>query len=90
MRILGGVTLLCAAAILASTIGANAQSCGDLWYERNEIYQRAGYCFKTARAISTFGNSGCQYHSEYDFPLTPRQRARIQSIVRLERDSGCR
>jgi hypothetical protein len=53
MRILtiGRVTLLCAAAILASTIGANAQSCGDLWYERNEIYQRAGYCFKTARAI---------------------------------------
>ncbi len=35
-----------------------AMSCDELWYARNEIYARRGYCFKTARARATFG-PGC-------------------------------
>ncbi|HRY02252.1 MAG TPA: YARHG domain-containing protein, partial [Beijerinckiaceae bacterium] len=31
----------------ASVLPAYAQSCGELWYERNAIYKDAGYCFKT-------------------------------------------
>ena len=69
---------------------AQAQSCGELWYERNSIYKAAGYCFRTPRAISAFGNAGCVYDSEYDVPLSPRQRRRVQSIRALERDLGCR
>ena len=38
---------------------AQAQSCGELWYERNSIYKAAGYCSRTQRAISAFGNAGC-------------------------------
>jgi hypothetical protein len=74
---------------LAPTL-AYAQSCDQLWYERNSIYKEAGYCFKTPRAISTFGNAGCMYDSEGALPLSPDQRARIAWIVRMERDLGCR
>ena len=69
---------------------AQAQSCGDLWYARNSIYKQAGYCFKTARAIRTFGNAGCSYDSEYSLPLSSRQRWRIDQIVSAERSMGCR
>jgi len=69
---------------------ARAQDCDELWYERNAIYKRAGYCFKTQRAISTFGNAGCMYDNAEELPLTSRQRARIARIVRLERELGCR
>jgi YARHG domain len=81
--------LLAGLITLASTGLAHAQSCDDLWYERNAIYKRAGYCFKTPRAISTFGNAGCMYDSEYALPLSQRQRNRIAWIVRMERESGC-
>jgi YARHG domain len=36
-------------------------SCEQLWFGRNSIFKEAGYCFKTPRAISAFGNAGCQY-----------------------------
>ena len=75
---------------LASSTAARAQTCYNLWYERNSIYKQAGYCFKTARAIRTFGNAGCQYDSEYELPLSARQRQRVARIVRLERELGCR
>jgi hypothetical protein len=77
------------AAILAAS-EAEAQSCGELWYRRNSIYKAAGYCFKTTRAIRTFGNAGCSYDSEYDLPLSSNQRRVISDIVRSERDLGCR
>jgi len=62
----------------------------QLWYQRNSIYKAAGYCFKTARAIRTFGNAGCMYDSEYSLPLSYNQRATINRIVQAERDLGCR
>ena len=68
---------------------ARGQSCFDLWVERNSIYKRAGYCFKTARAIRYFGNAGCAYDDQADVPLGSGQRARIARIVRLERSLGC-
>ena len=79
---------------LPMTSGASAQgfegySCAELWYQRNSIYKAAGYCFKTPRAIRAFGNAGCQYDSEYELPLSPRQRATVNAIVRAERYQGC-
>jgi hypothetical protein len=68
---------------------ARAQSCGELWHQRNSIYKEAGYCFRTPRAIRAFGNAGCSYDSEYDVPLSPRQRQRVASIRAMERDLGC-
>jgi hypothetical protein len=68
---------------------ATAQSCDQLWLERNAIFKEAGYCFKTPRAIRRFGNAGCQYDSEYDVPLSARQRQTVNGIKRAEQQYGC-
>jgi YARHG domain len=84
------VTALVAAATLGATATvASAQSCQDLWIERNTYYKQAGYCFKTPRAISYFGNGGCFIYNESQVPFPPQVRARINQIVRLERAYGC-
>ena len=79
--------------VAASGIGlisaASAQSCQDWWVERNSYYKQAGYCFKTSRAISYFGNGGCIYDIEASVPLPRDIRARIAEITRMERRNGC-
>lgn len=65
---------------------ASAQGiCGRLWYERNSIYARNGYCFRTARARSVFG-PGC-------FPpygqLSGWERRRVAQIQAEEYEYGC-
>ncbi len=37
---------------------AAGMSCDQLWYARNQIYAREGFCFKTDRARAVFG-PGC-------------------------------
>ena len=60
-------------------------SCGELWYARNEIYSRAGYCFQTQQAIATFGY-GC-------FPpfgkLSRAESSRVNELQAWERRRGC-
>jgi hypothetical protein len=84
--ILTGLVVACAATFApGATKPALAQSCGDLWYERNKIYARNGYCFKTERAISTFG-AGC-------FPpygrLSGWEKERVDEIQMMEARRGC-
>ncbi len=83
-----GLALIAGAIAMASP--AAAQSCHGLWVERNSIYKEAGFCFKTERAISFFGNEGCRFESEEDLPLSPGERRRIAHIRALERDMDCR
>jgi len=79
--------------VVVSGIGmmsvASAQSCQDLWAERNGYYKDAGFCFKTDRAISYFGNGGCRYNNEGSVPLSAAARARIGQITAMERRQGC-
>ena len=74
---------------IVSASHASAQSCQALWVERNSYYKEAGYCFKTPRAISYFGNAGCIYYSEASVPLSRAVRARIAEITWIERSLGC-
>ena len=60
--------------VLSATAPARADICYDLWVQRNSIYKEYGYCFKTPRAISYFGNAGCQYDNEGDIPLSGRRQ----------------
>jgi YARHG domain len=78
-----------AATLLMTAPSADAQSCQQLWVERNSYYKRAGFCFKTQRAIAYFGNGGCVYWNEADVPLAGWQRQRIAQIRRAERAYGC-
>jgi hypothetical protein len=85
--LIGALAVAASGGGLIST--ASAQSCQDLWVERNSYYKQAGYCFKTSRAISYFGNGGCIYDIEASVPLPRDIRARIAEITRIERRSGC-
>ena len=75
--------------IMIPASSANAQSCYDLWTERNAYFKEAGYCFKTPRAISYFGNAGCMYDDETSVPLSRDKRARIAEIKLMEQRRRC-
>jgi YARHG domain len=84
------VTMAVVAGALAATVPpAHAQSCQQLWVERNSYYKARGYCFKTARAIAYFGNGGCYIQNEGQVPLSAGERARIDQIRRLEQAYRC-
>lgn len=83
------IHLIAVLALLASAAAAQAQGCEDLWYRRNSIFKQAGYCFKTTRAIRTFGNAGCAYDDENDVPLSARQRQVVADLRSQEREFGC-
>jgi hypothetical protein len=85
--VLGALALTASAVCLASS--ASAQSCFELWRNRNQFYADAGYCFKTEPAIRYFGNRGCIYENEADVPLSSSVRVRVEAIKRLERRLGC-
>jgi hypothetical protein len=64
-------------------------SCGDLWYQRNAIFARNGYCFKTDRALRVFGNENCRYWAEGDVPMSRAERQEVEYIREVERRKGC-
>src|ERR1700682_1625622 len=66
-----GVPTLAVAAILIIP-AAYAQSCEQLWVERNSYYKARGYCFKTQRAIAYLGNGGCIYYGEGWVAVSPK------------------
>ena len=61
-------------------------SCEQLWYERNAIYARHGYCFKDPRAIARFGTD-CRP----PYGVLPSHLGGIVENIRaLEKRRGCR
>ena len=88
--LLSGLAVLLMSSGWVSAAQAQGRVCQRLWVERNQIYADHGYCFKTQRGISYFGNQGCRYDYEADVPLSARDRARISRIQAEEREYGCR
>ncbi len=65
---------------------AVADSCYDLWYERNLIYAENGYCFKTDLARRTFSDFSCRT----DHPqFSSLEQRRIDEIKAEERERSC-
>ena len=88
--------LVGALALVATTAGvtvstpAQAQdlsrlSCGQLWYERNAIFARFGYCFQTEQAVNTFGRACFPPYGK----LPPNAQSRVNEIIAWERRKGC-
>jgi len=79
------VVLVCCLAGSATAQGPASMSCDDLWYARNAIYARNGYCFKTPRAQAVFG-LGC-------FPpygqLRGWEKSRVNELQMWESRKGC-
>jgi YARHG domain len=65
---------------------ARGRSCNDLWYTRNAIFARKGYCFKSKRGRRAFGRSCRPPYGK----LNRSERARVSAIKRQERRRGCR
>jgi hypothetical protein len=76
-------------ATLASGPAFADRSCDRLWHDRNAIYKEAGYCFRTARGIRTFGNAGCSFDDVNEVPLSANQRQIIAIINSEERALRC-
>lgn len=83
------LSLAATAPATAGDVQGDAYDCGELYVMRNEIYKSAGYCFKSAKAISQFGNAGCQFDSLGDVPLSANQRSMIKGIKKSEARQGC-
>lgn len=73
----------------AGDIQGDAYDCAELWTMKNEIYKAGGYCFKSPRAISRFGNAGCAHDLEADVPLSDTQRLIIRDIKRSQKRQQC-
>jgi hypothetical protein len=79
--------------LLPSTVSAGCgcqdyrcMSCYQLWYERNAIFARKGYCFETRRAIRAFGPRCYPPYGR----LNRWERETVNEIKYWERVKGCR
>ena len=88
---LGLAALLALASTTVSTVqpvfaqAASEMGCDELWYARNAIYARNGYCFQTERAISTFGRSCFPPYGK----VYGGEQRRLNDIMYWERVKGC-
>lgn len=63
-----------------------ASFCEQLWFTRNLVFHRAGYCFGTPLGQAVFGNAGCVGKNvEPD----PAERHIVDEARRLETLEGC-
>lgn len=61
------------------------ESCEDLWHQRNSIFAKSGYCFKSAEAQAVFG-PGC--FAPFG-KLSRDQEKEVNRLVSLEAANGC-
>lgn len=64
-------------------------SCQNLWYVRNNIYNEAGLCFRSATAQQMFDNSDCTTYDAASLPLNGNEQQNIARIRKVEKDKGC-
>jgi hypothetical protein len=81
------VGLIALAALVGSTAIARAESCYDLWYQRNAIYDARGFCFDTQLGQETFDNSDCWTKTP---KLTRAEQRRVDEIRAEERRRHCK
>ena len=90
-----GIAGALAAVVLIAATAAPAEaqsrryanmSCNQLWYERNLIYANRGYCFRTQRAIRTFGPRCYPPYGR----LSQAEHRAVADIQWWERRRGCR
>jgi hypothetical protein len=91
LKKLFGITLMSVYVSLITPTQTNAQgysrmSCYDLWYERNAIFARKGFCFSTRRAIRTFGRRCYPPYGR----LSLLEEDIVDEIKYWERRKGCR
>ena len=79
--------LLFVLAFLASPAVAQDALCDDLWFTRNLVFDRAGYCFGSALGQSVFGNDGCTTKNPQ---LSAKDKDIIDRVRSYEAEWGCK
>jgi len=64
-------------------------NCEFLYVMRNGIYAEHGYCFRTPRAISTFGADHCHVADVGQLGLNRLEQANAATILHAEHIKGC-
>ena len=64
-------------------------SCDELWFVRNAILDDHGYCFKTDKGISAFGNEGCSSRDIADLELNGFEQFNLKALSQMEEIKGC-
>ena len=64
-------------------------NCDFLYMMRNDIFASHGYCFKTAKAIQSFGNDNCRTSNFDELGLNRVEKANVETIVLAEQNKGC-
>ena len=72
-------------AVLAAPLHADPY-CDDLWFARNQLYDRAGYCFSSALGQAVFDNAGC---TGTDVTLEPGGEEMVAAIKAAEARADC-
>lgn len=67
-------------------IRSNSVVCRSLWLQRNEIYNRNGYCFTTLAAQVLFDNSDC---TSDGIELNNDDQQRVSELLSLESQNEC-
>jgi Domain of unknown function (DUF4453)/YARHG domain len=78
-----------AATLLALTIAVPAfgdDICDDLWLSRNQLFDRAGYCFSSPLGQAVFDNSDC---TGTEVTLDRDSAALLAHIRAMEAEFGC-
>lgn len=78
------------AAVVAFAVGTPAladDTCHDLWFTRNLVMDRAGYCFGSVLGKAVFDNAGCSGKS---VSLDRRTQALVSRVRGLEKDLACK
>lgn len=67
------------------------ESCESLWYQRNAIFSRNGYCFQGSRGRQAFSNTNCRIGiAAADIPLTAMERREVAQFASRERALQCK
>lgn len=78
-----------ATAVLALTVATPALGydiCDDLWLSRNQLFDRAGYCFSSPLGRAVFDNAGC---TGTDVALPASDAELLDHIRAMEAELGC-
>ena len=84
---LAAIAIIAAITLPVSTAASYAANCYDLWYERNQIYDDNGFCFKTQLGQETFDNSDCYTDNAQ---LSKAEQRRVAQIKAEEKRKRCK
>ncbi|MEP4036017.1 DUF4453 domain-containing protein [Pseudophaeobacter sp.] len=80
------VPLLTSLAVLPSLVAAD-EFCEDLWFTRNAIMNRAGYCFGSNLGRAIFDNTDCLGKN---VRLNRGDQETVATLQSMEHDNDCR